>query len=159
MIVLFRFRCCWLAKSTVACVCIYFPWGQVNLQWQGETIWLITNRTDFTKSSRNLRMMSVHSLPSLEVTVFIYEFFHSTRFIEYDVICCVVDKKWVRHQSCLQDTYDKMQFIQKRLWYEGKNVLFLIPIALRIELRTQEMLKCVWLFSHMFSQRDAINTD
>lgn len=37
-------------------------------------------------------MMSVHSLQSLEVIVFICEFFHSIRFIEYNVICYGIDK-------------------------------------------------------------------
>lgn len=159
MTVLFCFRCCWLAKSTVACVCLNFPWGQINLQWQGETIWLINNRADFTKSSRNLRMMSVHSLQSLEVTLYLWVLpCNQIYWVQCDMLWCW--QKWVRHQSCLQDTCDKMKFIQKRLWYKGKNeVLFLITIALRIKLRTQEMLKCIWLFSHMFSQRDAINTD
>lgn len=53
------FWCCWLVKSTMACLYTNFPWGQVDLHSQGETVWPITNRTDFSKSSRNFRMMFI----------------------------------------------------------------------------------------------------
>lgn len=73
-------------------VCALTSLGKAHLHSQRKTVSPITVGTDFPKSPRTLRMMSVHSL-SLEVNLSICEFSHSTIFIEYNDMLWSLQKR------------------------------------------------------------------